>query len=172
MEEGDKIFWPPYKQKAMTALGFKEVRQTTQAVVIDKEFSIHVATLAGIFLLKLMAWKDRHIQNNKDAADMAFIFNNYLSINDKRAARFHYDEIYLIDNFTPNKAGAKLLGIDIATMTKANLHLSQIISDIITKEVEKGIRSKLVNQILETNNYFDYEEIRETLMYLREGLNS
>jgi len=46
----------------------------------EKSFEIEIASLEGIFLLKLIAWNDRHKKGNKDTDDMCFIINNYLSI--------------------------------------------------------------------------------------------
>ena len=38
---------------------------------------------------------------------MGFILNNYLSINEERAAREHYDEIYSMDDYNYRTSGAK-----------------------------------------------------------------
>lgn len=42
-------------------------------VEIDNSFTIYVASLHGIFLLKLSAWRDRKIETNKYAEDIAFV---------------------------------------------------------------------------------------------------
>jgi predicted nucleotidyltransferase len=83
-------------------------------VKIDDTLEIDIVSLAGIFILKLVAWKDRHHKGNKDADDMGFILLNYLNIHEERAIE-HYEEVYEIKDFTTTKAGSALLGIDIKT---------------------------------------------------------
>jgi len=158
MKENDKIFWPPDESFAMSVLGFSEVNDATTEVKIDDNLSVNVASLAGIFILKIVAWSDRHHKSNKDADDIAFIISNYLNINEKRAGEDYYDEIYLDENFTINLAGAKLLGIDSAIIFGKNQETKQKIIDIINDEIAKEEESKLINQITETNTNFKYDE--------------
>ena len=88
-QEDDKIYWPPDESVAMSVLGFDEVQNATESIRIDEEFEIEVASLNGIFLLKLFAWQDRNQLHNRDADDMAFIIDNYLAINHERAVSEH-----------------------------------------------------------------------------------
>ncbi len=168
MKEDDKIFWPPDESFAMSVLGFSEVGDVTTEVNIDGNLSVNVASLAGIFILKISAWSDRHHKSNKDADDIAFVINNYLSINEERAATEYYDQIYN-DDFSPIKAGAKLLGYDTAKilMESSKTKISEIISTEISKEEE----SILINQILETHRIFKYNETLDCLKYFISALN-
>ncbi len=168
MKEDDKIFWPPDESFAMSVLGFSEVGDVTTEVNIDGNLSVNVASLAGIFILKISAWSDRNHKTNKDADDIAFVINNYLSINEERAATEYYDQIYN-DDFSPIKAGAKLLGYDTAKilMESSKTKISEIISTEISKEEE----SILINQILETHRIFKYNETLDCLKYFISALN-
>lgn len=168
MKEDDKIFWPPDESFAMSVLGFSEVGDVTTEVNIDGNLSVNVASLAGIFILKISAWSDRHHKSNKDADDIAFVINNYLSINEERAATEYYDQIYN-DDFSPIKAGAKLLGYDTAKilMESSKTKISEIISTEISREEE----SILINQILETHRIFKYNETLDCLKYFISALN-
>ena len=74
----------------MSVLGFSEVGDVSFAVIIDKKLIINIASLAEIFILKLIAWSERYLETNKDADDMAFIINNYLNINEEIAVNEHY----------------------------------------------------------------------------------
>jgi predicted nucleotidyltransferase len=65
----------------MSVLGFEEAKNDTLVVKIDEELEIEVASLRGIFLLKLIAWRDRNQLHSRDADDIGFIIENYLSIN-------------------------------------------------------------------------------------------
>ena len=88
-QNDDKIYWPPDESVAMTVLGFEEVSDAAEFVRIDNEFEIEVASLSGLFLLKLFAWSDRNHSHNRDA-----------------------------DDFNRRVAGALLLGIDVSRIIK------------------------------------------------------
>ena len=153
----DKIFWPPDQSFAMSVLGFEEAEKDLVRVKIDDSVEIDIVSLAGIFLLKIVAWNDRNHKGNKDADDIGFILSNYLNIHEERAAMEHYEDVYEIENFSITKAGAALLGIDIAQLLSNGS--KDKIKEIITKELERKESSILFNQIIETNNRFKFEEI-------------
>ncbi|MEI6750270.1 MAG: nucleotidyl transferase AbiEii/AbiGii toxin family protein, partial [Bacteroidota bacterium] len=115
----NNIYWPPEETHAMSVAGFSEVAKHTLEIIVDNSFTIYVANLPGIFLLKLAAWSDRHLATNKDADDMAFIISNYLEINIERAVTEHYD-IYEVEGFSVYIAGASLLGRDMKEILKTN----------------------------------------------------
>ncbi len=170
MKEDYKIFFPPDEQFAMTVLGFKEVNSATVEVELDESFSIKIASLAGIFILKVFAWIDRNHETNKDADDIAFIINNYLGINEQRAGEEYYDEIYLDKDFTIESGGAKLLGIDVAIILQEYSETKEKIIAIIDTEIEKEDESRLINQMIETNTNFEYDEALKCLENIVKGL--
>ena len=167
-DEKDKIFWPPKKNFAMTILGFKEIESETIIVNIGG-FEIKVASLDGIFLLKLFAWKDRNIRGNKDADDLGFILQNYLNINEERAATKHYNEVYEIETFTSIKAGAVLLGIDISKILENSEHTKEKLKSIVQTELDLNEKSILFNQIIETNR-ISYNEIYDAFLLFNQQL--
>jgi predicted nucleotidyltransferase len=115
-------------------------------VVVDDEFSIKVASLPGIFILKLAAFNDRKLSTDKDASDMAFIIKNYLAINETRAIHNHYD-LYEDENFSVFKAGAALLGRDIMKILNGDNDTLLTFIDILENELELAEESLLLNQI-------------------------
>lgn len=165
----DKIFWPPDQSFAMTVLGFKEAEKDLVRVKIDDTLEIDIVSLAGIFILKLVAWKDRHHKGNKDADDMGFILLNYLNIHEERAATRHYDEVYEIENFTITKAGAALLGIDINSLLADNENNKAKLKAIIEAEINATENSILFNQILETNR-IKFDDIMDCYQILNQKL--
>lgn len=171
MKQDDKIFWPPDETTAMSVLGFSEVSNFTEGIVVDDNINIEVASLEGIFILKIVAWNDRYFKNNKDADDIAFIINNYFSINAQRAAENHFEDIISDEDFTERKAGAKLLGVDISKMLSNNSKTKNLIAEIIENEIAKEEDSILINQILETHSSFNYEETIMCLRYFNVGIN-
>jgi len=170
MQQDDKIFWPPDEHIAMSVLGFREVSLATQQVKVDDDFSVEIASLVGIFLLKIVAWSERHISGNKDADDIGFILNIYLSINQNRAIEKHTD-LYTDDEFDTRTAGARLLGRDLAELLKESEKVKQKILLILQTELKLAEESRLINQIIETNKSFKYSTAYKCIEYLYIGLN-
>ena len=170
MKQDSKIFWPPDEDFAMSVLGFDAVEEASLKVNIDQEIEIQIASLSGIFLLKITAWKDRNHKSNKDADDIGFILENYLSINEERAATEYYDDIYTED-FTLVKGGAMLLGIDVSEILQEYPDDLAAIKKILIDSVDKKERSILINQILETHKTLSYEEVLEGLQNIIKQLN-
>ncbi|OFY93152.1 MAG: hypothetical protein A2491_11105 [Bacteroidetes bacterium RIFOXYC12_FULL_35_7] len=154
----NNIYWPPEETHAMSVIGFSEIARNTLEVEIDNSFTIYVASLPGIFLLKLSAWRDRKIETNKDAEDIAFIISNYLEINELRAANENYD-IYEVDDFSTYIAGATLLGRDAKEILISSPEILDEFISILKEQVESAEESLLINQILETHYGLTYEEV-------------
>ena len=170
MKQDSKIFWPPDEDFAMSVLGFDAVEEASLKVNIDQEIEIQIASLSGIFLLKITAWKDRNHKSNKDADDIGFILENYLSINEERAATEYYDDIYTED-FTLVKGGAMLLGIDVSEILQEYPDDLAAIKKILIDSVDQKEHSILINQIIETHKTLSYEEVLGAIQNLINQLN-
>jgi len=158
----NNIYWPPEEEFAMSIVGFTEVANNTLDVTIDNEFTVKVASLPGIFILKLAAFNDRKNETNKDADDLAFIIENYLEINELRAVEEHYD-IYEVENFNTFTAGSTLLGRDIKSILGENAETIQTFIRILEDELKLDEASPLMNQIIETHRNIEFDAIVEAL---------
>ncbi len=107
----DNIYWPPEETIAMSVKGFDEVLKEAVTVCVNNEFEIRIASLHGLFLLKLNAWLDRNIGTNKDAEDMWYIVDNYYFANEERGV---HPEVYELDDFDLTVGGAYWMAHDIA----------------------------------------------------------
>ncbi len=67
--EGDVIHWPPARETAMIVAGFNDAIRTAVHLEVNDNLTIPVASLAGIAILKLFAWSDRHT-SDKDVLDL------------------------------------------------------------------------------------------------------
>jgi len=170
MQKDDKIYWPTDVTVAMSVLGFEETKNDTLVVKIDEEFEIEVASLRGIFLLKLFAWRDRNQLHDRDADDIAFIIENYLAINQERAVNDHYEQIYLNSDFNIKSAGSRLLGIDVSGIIHNGSDIYYKIEELLVTEIANAEESRLINQILETNRSFSYDEALTCLESFLAGL--
>ncbi len=164
------IYWPPEESFAMSVHGFTEVVKDALEVTVDNTYTIRVASLPGIFILKLYAWNDRHIIHDRDADDMALIIANYLEINDERAAKGHYD-LYDQSPFSTFMAGGTLLARDIKTIAKEDTEVLDSLHQILLDETSKEMDSPLINQMLETHSYLKYEEVFDALLSITNELN-
>ena len=58
------IAWPPDMHIIMHVAGFSEALQTALLVQVATGLIIRVASLAGLALLKLLAWRDRGLEDH------------------------------------------------------------------------------------------------------------
>lgn len=142
----DNIYWPPEETIAMSVKGFDEVLKEAITVCVNNEFEIRIASLHGLFLLKLNAWLDRNIGTNKDAEDMWYIVDNYYFANEGRGV---HPEVYELDGFDLTVGGAYWMAHDIADLL-SNEQIAYY-ADVLNNEIERAEDSRLVVQILETN---------------------
>jgi predicted nucleotidyltransferase len=161
MKQGNKIFWPPDESFAMSVLGFDAVEDNSLKINVDEEIEIRIASLCGIFILKVFAWKDRHQKDNKDADDIGFILANYLEIH-REASLDYYDIVYPEDH-TVLTGGGSMLGIHAADILGNYPDVKIAIIEILQSELDKSEESILINQILETHRMMSYEEVDTTL---------
>ena len=157
-KDDDNIYWPPEETIAMSVKGFDEVLSEAITVSIDNEFEIRIASLHGLFLLKLNAWLDRNISDNRDAEDMWYIVDNYYLANEERGI---HPEVYELDGFDLTVGGAYWMAHDIADL----LSQKQIAyyADVLRSEIEREEDSRLVVQILETNRYVTSSDVLKVL---------
>ena len=169
-KEDNNIYWPPEETHAMSVIGFSEIARQTLKIEVDNSFTIYVATLPGIFILKLVAWRDRKLETNKDADDIAFIISNYLEINELRAATENYD-IYEVDGFSTFISGGTLLGRDAREILKTNPEILTEFIGILRAELDKNDESLLINQIMETHTTLKYEDVVNSLLSITNELS-
>ncbi len=74
---------------------------------------IRVASLVGLTILKLLAWKDRDFGREKVAIDLFLILGNYLDVENPQRLWEEHPDIASGDDFDYERAGARLLGRDI-----------------------------------------------------------
>ena len=157
-KEDDNIYWPPEEVVAMSVKGFDEVLSEAITVSIDDEFNVKIASLHGLFLLKLNAWLDRNAKTSKDAEDMSFVLSNYFMANIDREI---HQEVYDWENFDEYIVGGYWLAHDLVALldTRQLNYYKEVIEAELTKEEE----SRLINQMIENSYGLKYEMVRDTL---------
>lgn len=152
------IYWPPKGATAMSVKNFSEVVKAAITITIDSEFSIRVAPLHGLFLLKLNAWLDRNISTNKDAEDIWHIIDIYYFANESHST---HPEVYELDNFSLSMAGAYWLAYDIASILRPEQ--LDFYNNLLLKELANPEESRLITQILDTASSLKADEVNQAL---------
>lgn len=115
------LLWPPEMDVYMTVSGFEEALGSAQLVELEEGLQVKVASLAGLTILKLFAWGDRRLRDNKDAVDLQTLMRSYGAagnfdrMTDPDQALDRYIEL----GGNEEKTGAWLLGIDCGRLASA-----------------------------------------------------
>jgi predicted nucleotidyltransferase len=94
----------------LNVAGFEEALQAALSIELEPGLVISVASLPGLAILKCLAWTDRHVENNKDAADLHTILSTFDCAGNQD--RLFDQETQLLDavSYDLTLAGAQLLG--------------------------------------------------------------
>ena len=104
------IGWPPDEAFVMSTLGFREVYEFSLTGIIDSEYGVQIASLPGISILKLLAWRDRRYETEKDAQDFCAVVVNYAEVIGDALYEEHSD--LLDEAYDEPVAAARILGRD------------------------------------------------------------
>lgn len=118
VEQNGELSWPPDHSFVMNSAGLLEVVEHAQALKIEPALEVSVATLRGIALLKLLAWQDRHLRDNKDASDIAVIARNYEAAGNLDRLYERHEDLLEASDYDPVPAGARMLARDIVEIAK------------------------------------------------------
>ena len=141
----NEIAWPPDMQVTMNVAGYQEVLRSAEQVELASGCIAKLASLAGLAILKLIAWSDRGSSNPKDAHDLYQIMTKYADAGN--ADRLYGAEFTLLEqvDYDPEIAGACLLGKDTALLASETTYpqLMAILEqdyDRLALEMVKSIR--------------------------------
>jgi predicted nucleotidyltransferase len=108
----NEIAWPPGRLVVMNVAGYAEALASALPVEVEPAFVVHVASLPGLAILKLLAWADRGTVDARDAIDLATLLRRYVDAGNED--RLYGVEIGVLEvvNYDLALAGARLLGAD------------------------------------------------------------
>ena len=150
----DTIEWPEFEGIEMSTLGFKESFDNSILVRLrtDPDFEIRFASLAGLAAMKLIAWKDKYPERNKDAKDLKFIILNYIEAgNFERIYDGENSDILEDDAADYELMSARLLGRDVATII--TLESKEYILKILNEETGEQDHYKLAVDMRQGPSY-------------------
>lgn len=109
--------WPPGGEFRMDVFGFREAVKAALPVRLPDDVDVLVVSPPALVVLKLIAWQDRHYQApKKDALDLMLIGSNYLDLGNQNRLWDEFMGWTEEENFDTRRAGARMLGVDIAAM--------------------------------------------------------
>ena len=173
----DGIFsWPPDHEVEMNTLGFDESYQHALTVRLRRkpDLDIKFANPAGLALMKLISWDDRHPERNRDAKDLGFLMRTYIDAgNEERLFEQEADIIEILQesgSYDYVRASARLLGRDISAI--AHPETKESLLRILGKETGEGGPYRLVEDMRDGHALpsSDFEENLVLLEELKAGV--
>jgi len=112
-QEAHRIAWPPDMNVVMSVAGYAEALASALEVDAGNGLIVRVVSIPALAALKLLAWDERGLLDNKDAQDLLFLLQHYHEAGNE--VRLYEDTIDLLQAaaFDPSLAGAALLGRDV-----------------------------------------------------------
>lgn len=167
--EHQQLAWPPGHDVIMSVVGFDEAFQAAIAVHIDEletPLVIRVASVAGIALLKLVAWQERDpLPRRNDAQDLAYLCQHYHRVDSVLDALFEQHIMEMFD-FDAEMASGYKLGVDTATLSQPSTR--QTIHALLQRSFADQGFDRLVAEAV-TQNKINEKQIRAMLDAFKQG---
>lgn len=111
------IAWPPDIDVVMSVAGFSEAHQSSLTIDLGEGLLVPVASLPALAMLKLIAWRDRHLETAKDVTDFLLIARHYHEAGNIDRLYDTEPDLLIETEYDPELAGAILLGKDVAAIS-------------------------------------------------------
>ncbi|WP_369920103.1 hypothetical protein AB8E32_17375 [Marinomonas polaris] len=162
-----EIQWPPEHVVTMSVTGFQEAFDHAVLVDIGQGVSVRVTSLAGLVLLKLMAWQERRLETNKDITDFLTILTEYPNVEFDRL----YDDFIPAEklNYDIERQGAFLLGHDLNMILSHPNTNSKTLSQLVALQTSQS--EMFINDLLKIGCGLDPDQIEQRLADFWEGLD-
>jgi predicted nucleotidyltransferase len=149
--------------------GFLEVYEAaTESVTVDDQL-FRVCTLAGIVLLKLIAYDDRPEHRPKDILDIGMILRHYFDIVEEEIYENHND-LFDDDEFDITQTAARVMGRQIKPIVERSATLRQRIEGILDRQISLGEESRAAQWLVQDTRWTITYALN-LLRQLRRGLD-
>jgi predicted nucleotidyltransferase len=120
--------------------------------------------------MKIISWKDRYPERDRDASDLALIIRNYTDAGN--VERIFNEAIDLVDSedFDYVSVGARLLGRDIAVVLSTDAMTAVL--EILNDETGKQDRYRLIEDMMrsDVSSINDFEDVLRWLEEVKTGI--
>ena len=166
-----QISWPPDFSIVMSTVGFREAYDNSINVRIADDLIVKVASLAGLALMKIIAWDDRRFE--RDAEDLGLIMGHYLDAGNEDRIYTEQGDCFdlLNEEFDYERASARILGRDVGQLlTDAS---RTIVATVLSEKADQLGADALATAMIRNkpNYYGDYDRTRLMLEELRIGIS-
>ncbi|MFC3460413.1 MULTISPECIES: nucleotidyl transferase AbiEii/AbiGii toxin family protein [Massilia] len=161
-----EIAWPPDMDVVMNVTGYAEALKSALQVDVGNKLVVPVISIPGLAVLKLLAWNDRGLDNNKDAKDLFFLLSCYADAGN--AERLYGEAFSTLEacGFDPSLAGARLLGHDARLILEASSR--RAILDVLDDTAK---RERLIAHML-PDRLASPEKAAQLIEQFEQGINS
>ena len=160
VEDGEAI---DVSQRKVKVNGLNEVYLQSVRPVYLEEREFKVATLPGIFLLKIIAYDDRPEHRPNDPEDCMSIINNYFELQQDLIYSQHSD---LFGDSPLKQIAARVIGRELRTTLNEDKQLRERAVRILQEHIALREKSQFVLRMA-TSEYYGTDE---SVMYLEEIL--
>lgn len=170
-EVSGQISWPPDFSTVMSTVGFREAYDNSINVRIADGLIVKVASLAGLALMKIIAWDDRRFE--RDAEDLGLIMRHYLDAGNEDRIYTEQGDCFdlLNEEFDYERASARILGRDVGQLLTDTSRT--IVARVLSEKADQlGVDVLAMAMIRNKANYYgDYDRTRLMLEELRIGIS-
>lgn len=151
LERGDRqIVWPPDGEIVMNVFGFREAALYADGVVLPGGARYKIVSLAGLALLKLVAWQDRHYAfPRKDALDLYLIIRHYLTAGNEERLWTEFNSWTQEEGFDYETASARMLGRDVRQLLEPSDAIT--VGDLLAEQAGADTPGRLPSEIDRAN---------------------
>ena len=122
-------------------LGFKEVLEDSEQVQIEEKI-VNIPPLAGMIILKLIAWSDRPEERENDLSDILRIIEYYFDHNFNEIIESHHD-IFGEDEFDQILISAEVLGRKARKILAKSKELESRIIYVLEQNLKSEFQSTI-----------------------------
>jgi predicted nucleotidyltransferase len=168
-----RLSWPPHHDVEMNTLGFEGAYSSslTARLKSDPVFEVRLASLAGLTVMKIISWGDRHYERHRDAQDLWLLMRTYSDAgNQDRLFSEEHLDLAEKEGADYVVSGARLLGRDMAGISAPAT--VKAILDILDRETGDRDKYRLVEAMATPGESLDPDQGFEKRLGLLEALKS
>lgn len=155
----------------MSVVGFHDALADAVPVWVNDSLLVPVASPAGLLLLKLLAWNERHDQKpGRDAADIAYVLRHAVTLISERVLFEEHLALVSGLEYDIDLAAAYVLGNQIRRLTSAKTQAQ--LAAILAPLASEGEDAALVRDVTARMPGEDHGRVGARLMQLKAGFEA
>jgi predicted nucleotidyltransferase len=169
IEQHDTV-WFNERYSDLHVLGFKEVLENPDKILIEDKIA-NIPPLAGMILLKLVAWSDRPEERDNDLSDILRIIEHYFELESNQI----FDDYYMIfpegeEEFDELQISAEVLGMKAREYLKKSRSLEERILGLLKANLDSTLESKIAKEWAQKKDW-EFEKAFKILKAFEKGIS-